>query len=276
MALIDALRIVSVTDPGKARGHNEDSVATCPERGIVVLADGMGGHNAGEVASGIASAAIVAGLAQCSTPDATQDPEAARTLAEAQVREQISNANAEIFAKAQSDHQCQGMGTTVVACLFYRDMVTVGHVGDSRLYRWRDGGLQQITRDHSVLQEQISAGLIRAEDAHLSRNKNLVTRAVGIGLDVNVEVHSFEVRAQDIYLLCSDGLSDMIGDQDIEMTLDMLKANLDLCAAQLVEAANDAGGRDNISVILVQIVQSFAMEAALADGPQSVVNENIS
>ena len=262
MALTDVLQIVSLTDPGRVRGHNEDCVESRPELGVVVLADGMGGYNAGEVASGMATSSISAGLAESWTRGALKglDRAAAMTLSQSVIQAQVVNANAAIYAAAQKDPHCAGMGTTLVACLFYDNFLTVAHVGDSRLYRMRNDVLEQVTRDHSLLQEQIDSGLITKEDARSSHNKNLVTRAVGIDPDVEAEVHSYDVQINDIFLLCSDGLNDMIEDEEIQMTLIALSSNLELTAQQLVQAANDAGGRDNISVMLVRIAKSFEVE----------------
>ena len=262
MALTDALQIVSLTDPGRVRGHNEDCVVSRPELGIVVLADGMGGYNAGEVASGMATSSISAGLAESWTREALKklDRNAAMALSQSVVQEQTAKANAAIYAAAQKDPHCAGMGTTLVVCLFYDDFLTVAHVGDSRLYRMRDDLFEQVTRDHSLLQEQIDSGLISKEDARSSHNKNLVTRAVGIDPEVDAEVHSYDVQAGDIFLLCSDGLNDMIEDEEIQMTLIALRSNLELTAQQLVQAANDAGGRDNVSVMLVRVIKGFAVE----------------
>lgn len=262
MALTDALQIVSLTDPGRVRGHNEDCVESRPEFGIVVLADGMGGYNAGEVASGMATSSITAGLAQVWTRDTLKnlDRDAAMALSQSVVQEQAAKANAAIYAAAQKDPHCAGMGTTLVTCLFYDDFLTVAHVGDSRLYRMRNDVLEQLTRDHSLLQEQIDSGLISKEDARNSHNKNLVTRAVGIDPEVDAEVHSYDVQVDDIFLLCSDGLNDMIEDEEIQMTLIALRSNLELTSQQLVQAANDAGGRDNVSVMLVRVIKSFAVE----------------
>ena len=262
MALTDALQIVSLTDSGKIRGHNEDCVESRPELGIVVLADGMGGYNAGEVASGMATSSISAGLAETWTREILKklDRNAAMALSQSVVQEQASKANAAIYAAAQKDPHCAGMGTTLVVCLFYDNFVTVGHVGDSRLYRLRDDIFEQVTRDHSLLQEQIDSGLISKEDARSSNNRNLVTRAVGIDPDVETEIHTYDVQEGDIFVLCSDGLNDMIEDEEIQMTLIALRSNLELTAQQLVQAANDAGGRDNISVMLVRVIKSFAVE----------------
>jgi protein phosphatase len=188
------------------------------------------------------------------------DREAAAALSQNMLRQQVAAANAAIFDAAQTDPQYAGMGTTLVACIFYDNFVTVGHIGDSRLYRIRNDVLEQVTRDHSLLQEQIDAGLISKEDARKSHNKNLVTRAVGIDPQVEAEIHTYDVVEGDVYVLCSDGLNDMIEDDEIQMTLIALSANLDLAAQQLVQAANDAGGRDNVSVMLVRVLKNFAIE----------------
>jgi serine/threonine protein phosphatase PrpC len=262
VALTDALQIVTVSDPGRVRGHNEDCVEARPEIGVVVLADGMGGYNAGEVASGMATSRIAAGLAATWTKETIKSLErdAAAALSQSILQQQVAAANTAIFDAAQNDPQCAGMGTTLVGCIFYDNFVTVGHIGDSRLYRMRNDALEQVTRDHSLLQEQIDAGLITKEDARQSHNKNLVTRALGIDPQVDAEIHTYDVLEGDIYLLCSDGLNDMIEDDEIQMTLVALSANLELTAQQLVQAANDAGGRDNVSVMLVRVMKNFAVE----------------
>ena len=254
------LEVATATDPGMVRSHNEDSIATDPQIGLAVLADGMGGYNAGEVASGIAVAMLKTELSQ-----ALEDHEphsangsSGEPLAVSLIKENSAKANAAIYQTAKSQPQYTGMGTTLVVVLFYDNRVTVGHIGDSRLYRLRNGQFDQITRDHSLLQEQIESGMITKEQARYSQNKNLVTRAVGIDPEVDTEVHTYDVAVGDIYLLCSDGLSDMVVDDDIHSTLTTLQTNLPLAAKQLVQLANDKGGRDNISVILVRVLGDFA------------------
>ncbi len=262
MTLTDALQIISLSDPGRVRGHNEDCVESRPDIGVVVLADGMGGYNAGEVASGMATSLIATGLAKMWTREKLKglDRDQAAALSQSILQEQVAAANTAIFEAAQKDPQCAGMGTTLVAGIFYDNFLTVGHIGDSRMYRMRADALEQVTRDHSLLQEQIDSGLITKEDARQSHNKNLVTRALGIDPEVEAEIHTYDVAEGDIYLLCSDGLNDMIEDDEIQMTLIALRANLDLTAQQLVQAANDAGGRDNVSVMLVKVAKNFAVE----------------
>jgi protein phosphatase len=222
----------------------------------------MGGYNAGEVASGMATSLIASGLSEAWTKDVLKplDRDAAMALSKSILQTQVSRANKAIFDAAQKDPQCAGMGTTLVTCLFYDNFITVGHIGDSRLYRMRSDSLEQVTKDHSLLQEQIDSGLITKEDARSSHNKNLVTRAVGIDPEVEAEIHSYDVEEGDIFLLCSDGLNDMIEDDEIQMTLIALRSNLDLTAQQLIQAANDAGGRDNVSVMLVKVLKGFGVE----------------
>ena len=265
MKVTDALDIVSQTHPGMVRSHNEDSVGSEPGCGLVVLADGMGGYNAGEVASGIAVSVVVTEVSQglLGTSPVAQGEKEGEELGVSLLRGNIQKANASIFHAAHSQPQYAGMGTTIVSGLFYDNRVAVGHVGDSRMYRLRGEVLETITRDHSLLQEQIDSGVISVEDARLSRNKNLVTRAVGIDVDLEPEIHVHAVLVGDIYLLCSDGLNDMVEDEDIEATLYALQNNLPLAATQLIQMANDNGGRDNVSVILVKVKGKFAVPRGL-------------
>jgi serine/threonine protein phosphatase PrpC len=259
MTLEQALEIASHTDPGMVRSHNEDSIASDTSRGLVVLADGMGGYNAGEVASGMATTVLVTELQQLLDERAPRATDAhGEPLAQKLLRDQIAKANTSIYQASQSQPQYAGMGTTLVVALFYDNRMTVAHIGDSRMYRMRGEELRQITKDHSLLQEQIDSGMITPEQAKLSQNKNLVTRALGIDPAVEPEIHDYETEAGDLYLLCSDGLCDMVSDEDIGMVLQTLGANLKLCAHQLVQMANDNGGRDNISVILVRVKRDYA------------------
>lgn len=256
-----ALEFASATDPGRVRSHNEDSIGVEPEVGLAVLADGMGGYNAGEVASGIAVAVVSSETKRVLAGRSLRWIDGAgegKTEAERLAIAHSAKANTSIFEAARSQPQYSGMGTTLVLALFFDNRVCVAHVGDSRFYRLRGETFEQITRDHSLLQEQIDSGMITREAAKLSQNKNLVTRALGIDAEVDTEVHVYETRPGDTYLLCSDGLSDMVGDDDMQMTLSSLQANLQLAAEQLVQQANDNGGRDNISVILVRVKEDYA------------------
>lgn len=262
MDVTNALEIVRLTDVGQRREHNEDAVASDAEIGLVVLADGMGGYKAGEVASEIAVLTIVAELkeAMANAIPGEIDPATGMQIESKLVTEAVAKANASIYSVSQDQPQCAGMGTTLVTGLFTNNKLLVGHIGDSRLYRLRGEEFVQITEDHSLLQEQIKSGLITPEQAKFSHNKNLVTRALGIDPEVELELHEYDVEVGDIYLLCSDGLSDLVEDEEMAETLGMLSANLELAATQLVQMANDNGGKDNISVILVKVLQPFAAE----------------
>ena len=266
MNLAQALHAASLTDPGRVRDHNEDCIESRPEIGLYVLADGMGGYNAGEVASGMATSLISEGLVEAWNPREVErlGRDDAKALAERLIREQIERANSAVFTTSQNNPECAGMGTTLVMSLFYDNFIAVAHIGDSRLYRVRGEAMEQVTRDHSLLQEQLDSGLITPEEAKLSQNKNLVTRALGIDPTVEPEIHEYATKPGDIYLLCSDGLCDMVEDEDIGMTLQALGGNLKLAAQQLVQMANDNGGRDNVSVILVRVLKEYP-------GPRGVV-----
>ncbi len=242
------IELFAAVDPGRARSNNEDSVAIDEVATLAVLADGMGGYNAGEVASNMATNFIHTELGRWLR-------EASAQASDAEVRRAmdicVDNANRAIFNAANANPQYAGMGTTLVVAVFRENRLLVGHVGDSRAYRLRNGRLQQITRDHSLLQEQIDAGLITPEQAAFSANKNLVTRAVGVEDTVLLETHQHEVLPGDLYLLCSDGLSDMLDDAGIAQLLQG-DDSLEQTSRTLIDAANDAGGKDNISVILVR------------------------
>lgn len=264
MDLTDTLEIVRLTDVGQRRDHNEDAVASDAEMGLLILADGMGGYNAGEVASEIAVLTLVAELKESMLELAPGQTDSSNGM---QVESQllvnaVAKANESIYSVSQSQPQCAGMGTTLVAGLFTNNKLLVGHIGDSRMYRLRGEELEQITEDHSLLNEQIKSGLITPEQAKYSNNKNLVTRALGIDPEVELELHEYDVEVGDIYLLCSDGLSDLVEDEEIQLTLTSLSANLELAANQLVQMANDNGGKDNISVILARVLKPFPVERA--------------
>jgi PPM family protein phosphatase len=265
MDLSKSIEMASATHTGMVRAHNEDSIGADASIGLAVLADGMGGYNAGEVASGIAVALITKETRDAVLRIAPHEPdgESGEPMANKILRIVIAKANSSIYQAANSQPQYAGMGTTLVVALLCDNQINIAHIGDSRLYRLRGGELQQLTRDHSLLQEQIDSGMITREMARRSQNKNLVTRAVGIEPDVEAEIHSHEVSEGDVFLLCSDGLNDMVEDEDIHLTLASLSANLPLAASQLVQMANDNGGRDNISVILIRVKRPFAAERGL-------------
>ncbi|MGV3654834.1 MAG: Stp1/IreP family PP2C-type Ser/Thr phosphatase [Noviherbaspirillum sp.] len=250
------LQFAARTDTGQVRSHNEDAITYSAEHGFAILADGMGGYSAGEVASGIATLEIEESL-----ETALQTTRGGWTKDSGQLlRDAILHANISIIEAARREPRYSGMGTTIVATLFHHDKLTVAHIGDSRAYRFRAGRLEAITRDHSVLQEQIDAGLISVEDARFAQNRNLLTRAMGIEDDVEVEVHEHVTQAGDLYLLCSDGLFDMVPDEEIAIILADGARDLDAACDALVAEANRMGGRDNISVVLV-LVRSTSPEA---------------
>ncbi|TSA51091.1 MAG: Stp1/IreP family PP2C-type Ser/Thr phosphatase [Nitrosomonadales bacterium] len=265
MNLSGILEIVRLTDVGQRREHNEDAVAADAESGLVVLADGMGGYKAGEVASEMAVLTIMAEIKEAifNWVPGRLTPDTGMQLESLLVRDAVAKANEAIYQVSQSQPQCAGMGTTLVVGLFTNDRVLVGHVGDSRMYRLRGEAFTQVTEDHSLLQEQIRAGMITAEQAKLSSNKNLVTRALGVDPSVELELHEYDVLPGDIYLFCSDGLSDLVEDEEMHLTLATLSSNLELAAHQLVQMANDNGGRDNISVILIKVVRDYSAPRGL-------------
>ena len=252
--------ICAQTDPGLTRDNNEDAVAIDATSGLCILADGMGGYNAGEVASGMAAAFIKSELGRW-LAEAGQQANL-RELRQA-LEICVENANHSIFTAANSNAQYTGMGTTLVVGIFQDARLVLGHIGDSRCYRLRGRQLRQITKDHSLLQEQLDAGMITPQQALTSLNRNLVTRALGVEDTVLVEVNEHRVEVGDVYVLCSDGLTDMILDERIAALLQG-GGTLTRKAAQLVDAANEAGGRDNISVLLVQAKEDSAKRGLLS------------
>ena len=253
------LEIVLRTDTGLVRAQNEDAVFADDTLGLAILADGMGGYNGGEVASGMATTFLASRFSEVVSLGADKAPDASGQHAlAAAIRCLIQEANLTVFNAAQSQPQYAGMGTTLVLCWFYDNGLYVAHVGDSRLYRLRDGRLQQMTRDHSLLQEQIDHGLIDPAEARSSEIRNLVTRALGVEPELAVELGHHEVQTGDLFLLCSDGLNDMLTDEQIEQILAKPVANMAEIADDLIEIANGMGGRDNVSVILVKVQRHYS------------------
>ncbi len=259
MSLSEKLDIANISDTGRRRPHNEDSTLSDLDKGLIVLADGMGGYKAGEVASAIAVTSsyndILAGLKKIK-PGQTDKVSGLHAESDV-VKNAIIDANSSIYNSAEADPECQGMGTTIVVALFHSGLVTIAHVGDSRLYRKRANNFEQITKDHSLIQELIDRGLYTSEEAHAKTPKNLVTRALGIEDKVEVDVMEVEVEAGDIFLLCSDGLNDMVDDEEIHLTLSKYSVNLAEAAHALVDVANAKGGKDNISVVLIKALDGF-------------------
>ncbi len=238
----------AMTDVGQVRLNNEDALAFDEDYGIAVLADGMGGYNAGEIASGMAVAFVTSELVRWLDVESQRS---GSTQIARGIGLSVDRANRSILQAATSNPHYTGMGTTVVVGVFQNNGLVLGHVGDSRCYRLRAEVLTQITRDHSLLQERVDAGYLTPAQAAVAPGKNLLTRALGVEEGVEVELHAHEVVGGDVYLMCSDGLTDMLSDDGIARVL-ATTASLPEMAAELVGKANAAGGRDNIAVLLVR------------------------
>ena len=243
-----ALEMAAVSDRGQVRAHNEDRVAAFPQLGLALLADGRGGHKAGAVASGMAVDLMGEAMRAALLSGEPLTAEGARSL----IAGHIVRANAQIHAAGDSRREYGGMGTTLVVALWHGAWVSVGHVGDSRFYRLRDGALTRLTRDHTLIQEQVDRGMLSAGDARTAAGRNILTRALGTEPNVDADVDTFESAAADVYVLCSDGLTEMLEDEEIAGVLAAPGVHLGSAAAELVRRANDNGGVDNVSVILVR------------------------
>ena len=259
MDLTGLIEIAGRTDTGKVREQNEDSIGEEIELGAIVLADGMGGYHGGEVASAIAVNTILNHLHENLPGIRTSqvDKQTGYHRETLICQAAIEQANTTIVKAAQSQPQYRGMGTTIVLGVFYDNKLSVTHVGDSRMYRFREDHLEQITADHTLLQELVDRGFYTEEEANESLNKNLVTRALGVESDVVVDMHETAVSTGDIYLLCSDGLTDMVTDQEILATIKTFLNDLQDVADNLVGLANEHGGRDNVSVVLARPLKPF-------------------
>lgn len=244
-----------VTDVGLKRSHNEDHFACDDELGLYLVADGMGGHAAGEVASHSAIKAIQEFIGRfCTEDDLTWpfdlDPDLNRT--ENALRISIRLANGQVCQQANEKEEYNGMGTTVVGLIVYGKKATVAHVGDSRLYRLRNASLELLTLDHSWVNEQLRNNIITEEEAKNHRWRNVITRALGNKADLEVEMNAFDVESGDIYLICSDGLSGMIPDKDLRrIMLEHIDSLPEACDA-LIARANANGGMDNITAVAVR------------------------
>jgi len=272
MNLRGKIKLAELTDTGKVREHNEDAIGSNSDIGLMVLADGMGGYNAGEVASGIAVQTVTELAVEGASREQRNDLDSTTGFMRQSIvlRDAVARANKIIFQTAQSQTHCEGMGTTLVAAMFFDNKVSIAHVGDSRAYRLRGDKFEQLTLDHSLLQELVDRGFYSEEEAQRSTNRNYVTRALGVEPTVEVEVQEFDVLPEDVYLLCSDGLPDMVEDEDIHLTISTFNASLDVVGQQLVQLTNDNGGRDNVSVMLAQVLDSFAAKKGLLARLKSV------
>ena len=239
-----------ITDIGKKRSQNQDSMAAIPELGLFMVADGMGGHRGGETASAIATEVIPKSVAESFK---TSGWEPRMVIAEA-----MQQANRAIYQHALKRPELQGMGTTATALLFTNGKLTIGHVGDSRCYFLKPEGIWQATRDHSLVQEKLRAGLITRSEVKTDRMKNVITRSVGFEPVVDVDVYQMNVTIGDTFLICSDGLSGLIEDPEVFRLVkkDLFEqGDINQTVKDLIGTANRNGGDDNITTVMIQVVQ---------------------
>ena len=265
MTLKGKIQLYGKTDTGSVREHNEDVIGCNENIALAVLADGMGGHRGGEMASAITVSTVLEVITNKIKDIKTSDIDnTSGYSAESQViHEAVTLANKNVHDSSEAHAQYRGMGTTVVVVLFYDNRFTAAHVGDSRLYRLRDGELEQLTRDHSLVQELIDQDFYTPEQAKKSLNKNLITRAIGIDSKVQIDIQEDVALVNDIYLLCSDGVTDMIEDDLIKSVMIENSENLKKATSEIIRLANEHGGKDNISVLLVKPIKSFPAKNSL-------------
>ena len=251
------LEYALASDPGQVRPLNEDAIGARPDLGLFILCDGLGGYNAGEIAATMAVSAVLTTLAadyeQAQAAGVAFDARRALT-------ERLVEMNGVIARAAANSEAFEGMATTIVVAWVIGDRLWVAHAGDSRLYRFREGVLEGITRDHSFSQELLDAGMVTEEEARLLPSKNLVTRALGAGGDVEPEVNDYPLRVGDVLMLCSDGLTEMVDDVQIAGAIFASVPDVQRAAQRLVDMANAAGGRDNVSVIVVRLAGRRGLE----------------
>jgi serine/threonine protein phosphatase PrpC len=257
-------RSTGTSDTGRRRRRNEDAFVLRPP--LFAIADGMGGAQAGEVASKLAAAVL--------------NESGSVGTGEERVAELVHEANRRVFQRSNEDASTQGMGTTMTLALVDEatGSIAIGHVGDSRAYRMRNGELEQLTEDHSLVQELMRSGKLSPEEAGAHPQRAVITRAVGTEPDVDVDTFTVEGRPGDLYLLCSDGLTDMIGEDEIMHAVRPHQGDLDAAARALVEAANRGGGEDNITVVLFELAADGAGDTqaypAAETGGSSVADED--
>jgi PPM family protein phosphatase len=257
---LDGLRVrfSGETHVGMVRAQNEDALHLPVEERLAIVADGMGGHASGEVASKMAVDTVVDYFKETAEEQILTWPFKVDRQGAADVTRLVTSiklANLKIHEQAQRDASCKGMGTTIVSALFLDDRIIIGHVGDSRVYRVREGQIKQVTEDHSLINDYIKMKRMTAEEAAAWPHKNVIVRALGMKDSVQVDVHTEQPRLGDCYLLCSDGLSGMITDDQIKRVT-AAEGDLDRIAERLISAANEAGGKDNITVVLARIEPS--------------------
>lgn len=265
MSLKRKIRLYGQTDIGIHRDHNEDTIGCNEDLALMVLADGMGGHRCGEIASAIAVNTVIEHIKKESKKVTinSNSKEYGSDEYKSIIHEAIKLANRNIYDSAQTNKQYEGMGTTIVTALFYNNTITVAHVGDSRLYRFRNNKLKQITKDHSYVQELIDCGVYTSEQAKTSEHKNLITRAVGIERNIKIELKEYRVEVGDIYFICSDGVSDLVDDEHIKSILIEHSNDLKAATSTIINTANNMGGKDNISVYIAKPIKSFPQKINL-------------
>jgi protein phosphatase len=252
------VRFAGETDVGRTREVNEDHLYLPEEERLCLVADGMGGHASGEVASRLAVDTVIEYFRNTADEVPVTWPffmDFDHHLAERRLRAAMQLANRKVFEASGRDPQLRGMGTTLVACLFTDHEVMLAHVGDSRGYRVRDGIIEQLTEDHSLFSDYVKLGRLDATSSADFPHKNVIVRALGMKPSTRIDLRREPLRLGDVYVLCSDGLSGMIGDQEIRQIV-AEESNLDAAASRLVAAANAAGGVDNITVALARLEES--------------------
>lgn len=261
-----ALEFTGITDTGCSRSKNEDCIAWDAKIGLAVLTDGMGGANAGEVAGQITAETVLMEVRERIDDHpydlGTVDDGAGYNRASLMLYDSLQKANRVILRIAHDQPECTGMGTTAITALFYDNRISVGHVGDSRIYLMREGQLTQLTEDHTVVHELMKSGIYSKEEAKKSVNRNIVTRAVGVTEELKVDILERSALPGDVYLMCSDGLTDLVSDEDIQEIL-ATENKQDDKAQRLVDMAKGYGGNDNISVILVRVLKSFQSKRSI-------------
>lgn len=249
----------AATDTGRKRRRNEDSYVIAPP--LFAVADGMGGAQAGEIASKLAAAAL-------------EDTDPGSLSGEDRVMSLIQEANRRVYERSNEDPSASGMGTTITVALVEDAGVTIGHVGDSRAYRYREGSIEQITEDHSLVNELMKSGKLSPEEAETHPQRSVITRALGTDPDVDVDSFTVETQTGDVFLLCSDGLTTMVDDDGILGLLEKHRDDLDRATKSLVSAANRGGGEDNITVIAFAISDDGDTAQAPAVDPEDTM-ENV-
>ncbi len=247
------LQMAAASDVGQIRERNEDAIRILPQRGLAILSDGMGGHQAGDVAARMAVEIVAEELTE-----APVAPEHDGRLTTDRMVDSLRTANDAIRAVAHSDPQCHGMGATIVVVAFVSDRLLAAHLGDSRLYRYWNSRLQQLTEDHTLAQQYVNEGVIKPKDAKTWVGRNMLVKGLGIEKRVEPAITLATLQKGQTYLLCSDGLTDAVSDDQIARLLGGQHDKLEDCASELIEVANRNGGPDNISVILTRVLENGA------------------